>query len=144
MKARQVMTRDVQCVLPGTSLAEAWRIMHEHGMRHLPVVLEGKLVGMLSDRDFLGYVDKAADGSLVFSDVPVAKVMSIEPIVAVDGAPVSELARTMISHGIDSLPVVLESGVLVGLVTTTDLMVLLLEVREPLPVTYRIRPEARA
>lgn len=144
MKARQVMTRDVQCVLPGTSLAEAWRVMHEHGLRHLPVVLEGKLVGMLSDRDFLGFVDKAADGSLVFSDVAVGKVMSTEPIVAKHGAPVSELARTMISNGIDSLPVVLDGGMLVGLVTSTDLLVLLLEVREPLPVTYRIRPEATA
>lgn len=144
MKARQVMTRDVRCVLPETSLAEAWRLMHEHGMRHLPVVREGRLVGVVSDRDFLGFVDKAADGSLVFSDVAVARVMSTEPIVAVDGAPVSELARTMISHGIDSLPIVADGGLLVGLVTSTDLMMLLLEVREPLPVTYRIRPEARA
>jgi acetoin utilization protein AcuB len=144
MKARQVMTRDVRCVLPETSLAEAWRLMHEHGMRHLPVVRDGRLVGLVSDRDFLGFVAKAADGSLVFSNVTVGRVMSTEPIVAVDGAPVSELARTMVSHAIDSLPIVADGGLLVGLVTSTDLLVLLLEVREPLGVTYRIRPEASA
>jgi CBS domain-containing protein len=85
-----------------------------------------------------------AGGALIFSDLPVGRIMSTAPVVAVHGAPVSELARTMLNHGIDSLPVVAEGGVLVGLVTSTDLLVLLLEVAEPLSVTYRIRAEATA
>lgn len=59
-------------------------------------------------------------------------------------APVSESARTMISNAVDALPIVADGGALVGLVTSTDLTVLLLESSEPVPVTYRIRPEVTA
>lgn len=144
MKTTHVMTRDVRCILPETTLAEAWRVMHEAGVRHLPVLRGGKLAGLVSDRDFLGFTDKMPDGSLVFSPVPVGQVMSTDVIVAKKGAPVSELARTMISNAVDALPIVADGGALVGLVTSTDLMVLLLESSEPVPVTYRIRPEVTA
>ncbi|MEW5740106.1 MAG: CBS domain-containing protein [Myxococcota bacterium] len=144
MKATQFMTREVRCILPETSAAEAWRLMHELGAKHLPVVREGKLVGVLSDRDFLGFCTRSRDGSLVFSDVAAGQVMSVDPVVGLEGASVAELARTMLTHHIDSLPIVGEGRTLVGLVTSTDLLTLLLESREELPMTFRIRPQVSA
>jgi CBS domain-containing protein len=50
----QVMTKDLITVGPGTSLREAARIMAEKWIRHLPVLDNGKLVGILSQRDLAG------------------------------------------------------------------------------------------
>jgi CBS domain-containing protein len=50
----EVMTKDVVAVGPGTSLREAAKIMADRWIRHLPVVDNGKLVGVLSQRDLAG------------------------------------------------------------------------------------------
>ena len=50
-----VMTRDPQTVGPGFNAIEALHRMHDGRFRHLPIVEDGKLVGILSRRDFLDY-----------------------------------------------------------------------------------------
>jgi CBS domain-containing protein len=50
----KVMTRDPDCVRADSSVAEALRMMEDGGYRHLPVVEGGRLVGMVSRRDFFG------------------------------------------------------------------------------------------
>jgi CBS domain-containing protein len=50
----EVMSKDVITVGPGTSLREAAKVMAERWIRHLPVVDNGKLVGVLSQRDLAG------------------------------------------------------------------------------------------
>jgi CBS domain-containing protein len=50
----QVMSKDLISVGPGTSLREAAKIMADRWIRHLPVLDEGKLVGVLSQRDLAG------------------------------------------------------------------------------------------
>lgn len=51
MKARDLMPRDVVTATPDTSLARGQRIMHNQGIRHLPVVSGTQLVGIVTDRD---------------------------------------------------------------------------------------------
>ena len=51
MQMSEVMTRSVITAPPGMSLALAQRLMDDHHIRHLPVVQEGQLVGLVSDRD---------------------------------------------------------------------------------------------
>jgi CBS domain-containing protein len=50
----KVMTRDPDSVRADTSVAEALRMMEDGGYRHLPVVEGGRLIGMVSRRDFFG------------------------------------------------------------------------------------------
>jgi CBS domain-containing protein len=50
----QVMSKDLVTVGPGTSLREAARVMAERWIRHLPVLDNGKLVGVISQRDLSG------------------------------------------------------------------------------------------
>ena len=50
----QIMTKDLVTVGPGTSLRDAAKLMAERWIRHLPVLDEGKLVGILSQRDLAG------------------------------------------------------------------------------------------
>lgn len=144
MKVKELMTRDVQAILPETSLAEAWRLMHELKVRHLPVVREGRLAGIVSDRDFVGWVTRARDGGLIFPAVTAGEVMTLNPVVCTQGAAVAEIARTMVSRQLDCVPILGEGNALVGLVTSTDLMLLLMEAREQLPVTFHVRPPVHA
>lgn len=51
---RDVMTPRPDTIAPGTAAIDALRLMHDGGYRHLPVVAEGRVVGMVSRRDFLG------------------------------------------------------------------------------------------
>jgi CBS domain-containing protein len=50
----EVMTRDPDTVLPDTTALDALRRMHDGGYRHLPVVEKGRVVAVVSRRDFLG------------------------------------------------------------------------------------------
>lgn len=120
MKAKEVMTRDVVCIMPDASIREAHAIMRDLGVRHLPVVASGRCLGILSDRDILPFTERGE----VVSDRIVEEVMTESPIVADKKASISDLAGLMLEYKIDSLPVV-ELGKLVGLVTSTDLLMLL-------------------
>ncbi len=48
------MTKDPGTISPGPTASEALRLMEDGGYRHLPVVAEGRVVGIVSGRDFLG------------------------------------------------------------------------------------------
>jgi acetoin utilization protein AcuB len=60
LRVRDAMTRDVVTLGPGASAAEAWRLCRERNIRHLPVVDEGRLVGLVSDRDLRDTARRAA------------------------------------------------------------------------------------
>jgi acetoin utilization protein AcuB len=103
-------------IAPERTLAEAHRLMREHGIRHLPVVDGGRLVGLLSQRDLylletLASVDPAAE--------TVGEAMSAEPYAVAPDAPLERVAATMAERRIGSA-VVLDDGAVVGLFTTTD------------------------
>lgn len=57
----QVMTADPQTLVPHDNALEALHRMHDGHFRHLPVVEGGKLVGIVSRRDFLGYEEDAVE-----------------------------------------------------------------------------------
>jgi CBS domain-containing protein len=121
------MTTDVKTIGRNDELTIADDIMKMKRLRHLPVVEEGRLVGMLTQRDLfhaalstaLNFGEKAQKGFLktvVAKEVMTDEVLTIDP-----DADVKQAARLMIEHKIGCLPVV-ESGKLVGLVTETDLL----------------------
>lgn len=139
MKARRLMTRKVHCVLPETPISVAWQVMHQLDVRHLPVTQNGRLVGILSDRDLLSRVTLEKKGALVFADTTCGEIMALNPIVCVQGTPVAEMARLMVKKHIDALPIVSLDGSLVGLVTSSDLLSLLLEnVKSDLPYSFTL------
>jgi acetoin utilization protein AcuB len=147
MRASHTMTRDVLVVPPELSLARAWRLMTSHDIRHLPVVRAGALIGMLSDRDVMTKGSMGDDGVLIVpEETLVGEAMTPAPLTTCElQCDVRELARIMIGQKIDAIPVV--HGLrLAGLVTSTDLLGLLLEGAEPLPLPFEFRlfEEARA
>lgn len=140
MHASKTMTRDVVVVLPELGLDVAHRIMRRKRIRHLPVVRAGQLVGILSDRDVLLRARQTDDGMLIVPTVAVATAMTPAPVTCEPSTDVTTIVRVMTERKFDALPVVSPSGALVGLVTSTDLLLLLLDRDEaqPLPFSYRV------
>lgn len=143
MKARRLMTRDVLCILPETPLWRAWSMMREQSVRHLLVTRDGRLIGMLSDRDVLARspADREPASPENRVSLTVGEVMTLNPIACPAGTRVSRVAQLMLEHRIDAVPIVSVDNQVVGLLTSTDLMSLLLEAKattSEVPVTFRV------
>ena len=124
---RDIMRERVVTISAGDSLSTVEDIMRLGGVRHIPVVRGGSLVGVVSERDLLrvslsNLVAVGNDERRAFLlDVEIARVMSKPPIVIEPEASVRQAARLMAEHKIGCLPV-LEDGSLVGIVTETDVL----------------------
>lgn len=115
----EVMTRKVATIGPEEDLVFAHSLMLWSNVRHLPVVRNGELVGILSDRDLLKKMARAAvyeDPTAVTEDIMTTPVETAKP-----GDDLGEVAARMAAKHIDCLPVV-DEGKLVGIVTTTDVL----------------------
>lgn len=120
MLVRDIMSSSPVTVESSASLADAYRILQERGIRHL-IVLEGERVaGVVTDRDL-----RLATSSLAPAPFPagssVAGVMSRDPVTADAADPVEDAARTMRERKIGCLPV-LDHGRLAGIITGMDLL----------------------
>lgn len=120
------MTREVVTATPATTLADGLAVMHERRIRHLPVVEDGKVVGIVSDRDLRGAAPPegamAPEARLRFlQERRIGEIMKPD-VVSVDAAtPVEEAARLMGTRRIGCLPV-LEGDTLAGILTASDLL----------------------
>ncbi|CAD5107567.1 HPP family protein [Zestomonas carbonaria] len=127
IRAGQIMSRDVQCATPDTTLEQALRMLEYHHLKALPILDEERsLVGIVSLIDLLGHSRRAPRSDFLGRlglrrDVPLSRVMS-SPVTCVDSAThVTELIPLLSGQGLHCLPV-LEAGELVGVVTQTDLI----------------------
>ncbi len=120
MLVREIMYGPVVTVAPDDTLANAYRTMNEHDIRHLPVVEDGRLVGIVSDRD-LRLATSALHPAPLSPEARVADVMMRGPHTVAPDAPVEEAALEMRDYRIGCLPVVGDGEVL-GIVTVTDLL----------------------
>jgi acetoin utilization protein AcuB len=127
------MTTKVITITPDTPIVNARDLLREHNIKQLPVVdKEGKLVGILTDRDIRSaWASPATTLSIyeltyVLQKLTVESVMVRKVITTTADATVERAARIMHDHKIGSLPVV-EGDKLVGIITNTDLMEVLLD-----------------
>ena len=126
MLVQEVMRFPVITVGPGVTLEEAYRLLLEKGIRHLPVMEEGRLVGIITDRDIRLATSHLNPKGSCPGCTRVAEVMTQEVVTAHPLDPVEEAARVMRERKIGSLPV-MEDGALVGIVTGIDLLDALLK-----------------
>lgn len=124
---RDIMTPNPVVVGPMNSVAKAIRLMRQHAIRRLPVVENGRLVGIVTSGDLRRITglssilrDQSQDNFL-WHHIPVANVMSTHPITVAPTTSASEAAAILIERKIGGLPV-LDGEELVGIITSTDLL----------------------
>ncbi len=124
----EIMQRKIITISAGERLSTVEDIMTLGGVRHMPVVRGGQLVGVVSERDLLrvslsNLNQNGSDERRAFLHaVEIERVMSGPPIVIAPTATINEAARVMAERKIGCLPVVDDRDDLVGLVTETDLL----------------------
>jgi len=120
MFVRQRMTRNPVTVAPKAMLSTAREKMTAGKFRRVPVVQDGVLVGILTDRDLRQYVG-------VEERTRIEAAMTETPLTVAPTLTVEEATQLMLKHQISGLPV-LESGQLVGIITTSDILKAFLEI----------------
>lgn len=127
MLVRDVMHSKVTVISPETTVPEAVRLAQLRGIRHLPVVDNGEIAGMVSDRDLKRAMPSGATAleahelRYLLERLPVSEIMTRTVITTGPMFPVEEAARLMVAERISALPVT-EGGRLVGIVTETDVL----------------------
>ncbi len=120
MLVRDIMRSPVVTIAPGTTLQEAYRTMQQKNIRHLPVLEDGRLIGVITDRDLRLATSTLAPTPFP-SGIQVSKVMCSTPLTADAMDPVEDAARTMRERKIGCLPV-MDSNRLIGIITGIDLL----------------------
>jgi len=117
----QVMTPEPATISPQSSAAEARRLLDSNVINHLPVVEDGRLVGIISSSDFLKLY--LLDAKLpIFSDATVSQIMETKVIVVSKRATLLDAAEKLSLGGFHALPVVGRKQKLVGIITSSDLI----------------------
>jgi CBS domain-containing protein len=129
----QWMSTPPLTVAPSTSLVTAQRLMQRQHVRRLPVVADGRLIGIITWGDLRAAQPSAAttlsvyEARALLDKVPVAACMTRDPLTVAPDASVLEAAQLILDHKIGGLPVV-DDGDVVGMITESDLFRLLLRV----------------
>jgi len=112
-----IMTRNVITAHPTNTLRAARDIFMQNKVHHLPIVEDGKLVGILTTYDLFKLVDKSADyDSTRIGDVMTTHVATLEPTDKVGSA--AELFLENLFHAVP----ICKDGVLQGIVTSFDVI----------------------
>ena len=121
------MSKDVITVDVEDSMHDAVKLLKEKGIRMLPVLKKGKLVGIVTDRDLKR--SAASDATTLdvhellylVSKIKVVSIMTKDPITVPQNFTVEETAEVLLKNKISGAPVVDQNGDVVGMITQTDL-----------------------
>jgi acetoin utilization protein AcuB len=108
----------------GDNLFQAAKLMSLHGIRHLPVIERGAVVGMLSERDLRTYIGDPSLFAITKGESPVwvREAMTHAPVTVTPDQPLVELAKLFDDHRIGAVPVVDRDGALLGIVSYVDML----------------------
>jgi CBS domain-containing protein len=127
MQVHEIMSKDIEVVDRNDNLRTVEDRMATKQLRHLPVLEQGEIVGIVTQRDLfkatmsstMGYGEKAQQAylqSVRVKEIMVYPVVTVSPDISIAAA-----AEMMINKGIGCLPVV-DDHRLIGIVTKTDLL----------------------
>ena len=120
------MTRNPITIDDSASIVEAIHLLREKNIRRLPVMREGKIVGLVTEKMLLGYMPTKAttldqwELHYLLSKTPVTAAMNPKPHTVRPETPLAEAARLLHDRKLNGVIVVDEQGDLVGIMTTTN------------------------
>jgi CBS domain-containing membrane protein len=124
--ARNAMTFVPVTVTARQPLLEAIGLMVDYGVRHLPVVEDGRIVGILSDRDVRTAVgdpgEALTQGREGIEALEVGSVMTEDVLIVGDDASLAEIAQKFVDTRVGAIPVVDRQGTLLGIISYLDLI----------------------
>ena len=127
------MTRKVITIAPESSVSEAVKLMKEKKIKHIPVIKDERLKGIISDRDIREFSPSKATSLDVYelhyllATTNVKEMMKTKVITITANSPVEEAAMIMFDNNIGSLPVVEDSKV-VGIISDRDIFRVLVDI----------------
>jgi len=127
------MSHPIITVAPDTPITTALNIMRQENVRRTPVIKDGELIGIVSDKDLLNASPSPATSlsiwemNYLLSKITVGDVMSKDVLTITIDTPIEQAAHIMVDNKIGGLPV-LKDGKVVGIITETDLFKIFLEV----------------
>ncbi len=134
MIVKNCMTQKPITAIPEEGVKNTFDLLQKYGIRQIPVVKDGRLVGIVTDRDLRI--------ALLRPTLKVGEVMSSNPVTIIEDAPVEEAARIICNRKFNALPVVSKTGELVGIITVTDILDSLINLlgfhEEPVRVKIKI------
>ena len=127
MLVKNWMSKNVVTIDVVDSMEDAMKLLKQHGIRMLPVLKKGKLVGIVTDRDLKKA--SASDATTLeihellylLTKIKVKDIMTKDPITVSPDYTVEETAQVLLESKISGAPVVDDGGQIVGTITQTDL-----------------------
>jgi acetoin utilization protein AcuB len=114
------------------SMLDATKLLKEHGIRRLPVLEKGKLVGVVTDRDLKraspsdATTLEAHELLYLIANIKVREIMTRKPITVPYNFTIEEAAEILLQAKISGMPVVDKDGDVIGMITQTDLFKVLI------------------
>lgn len=127
MKVKDCMSPDPVVLSPEDTLRKARETISRLNLRRFPVIENGRLVGIVTDRDVRqadissAVVQERRYVEYILDRIQVRGIMTPDPITVTPDTPLEEAASLILEHKIGGLPVV-EGDRLVGIITETDLI----------------------
>lgn len=132
MLVKERMSHPVITLKPSMPIMDALNLMQREHIRRAPVVDQGQMVGIVSEKDLLNAGPSDAttlsvwEINYLISKIKIANVMTRQIYTVTDDTPIEEAARLMADYKVGGLPV-MRDGDVVGIITETDLFKVLLE-----------------
>jgi len=121
MKVKNWMAKDIITISPQDSISAAVKLMHQHSIRHLPVVEDDSMQGLVTESNLRQYFFPSMVHELSISDVMIVNPITVDPNASIDFA-----AQLIHKYKIGGLPV-LEKRQLIGMLTITDILAAFIE-----------------
>lgn len=123
---RHAMTSPVETLPPDATMEDGILLEMRRRLRHIPIVEDGKLLGIVTDRDLKRATPSVLSGvdreeyERVVRGTPLSRVMTRDPVTVTPETPLREAVGIMVERKYGSLPVLDGDGRLVGILTESD------------------------
>ncbi|MBI4479265.1 MAG: CBS domain-containing protein [Acidobacteria bacterium] len=137
-RVRDYMTPQPEALEASQNLLEAVLLLRKSGFRHIPVLDQGQLAGVISERDLWRFSPtmliplSPQDYNRVFEETRIGKVMTRDPQTIAPDAPLFQAVNLLFQNRLGCLPV-MDADQLVGIITVRDMLRALNDLIEPAP-----------
>lgn len=114
-RTEELIEKQVLSVGAGSTVSEVERLMSQHGIGGVPVLDNGKIIGIVSRRDVRAIFQKRGNEN-------IQTIMTRNPITATEDVTPDQALEMMYSHKVERLPVVDAKGCLIGIITMQDIL----------------------